>query len=77
MDGGGGRGPRMKMREAGFVPTVGVLQAFQSGYWVCAKLDIFVLLCGRFEKNLIPPTSAPPTDPYIRGRGQGGIASGK
>lgn len=29
MDGGGG--PRMKMREAGFVPTVGVLQAFQSG----------------------------------------------
>ena len=28
MDGRGG--PRMKMREAGFVPTVGVLQAFQS-----------------------------------------------
>ena len=41
MDGGGGRRPRMKMREAGFVPTVGVLQAFQSGYWVCAELDIF------------------------------------
>ena len=39
MDDGGGKGPRMKMREAGFVPTVGVLQAFQSGD--CAELDSF------------------------------------